>query len=111
MQAVVVEFPERQGQPLFGVEHLIEGDYVKYNSNSGYVAAGAVAAAAAVAAAPGAEGPAAAAAGAAAEGAAARSGGGAAPGESGLAAAAELLRNTPQAFSHFTFVHTKVRPW
>lgn len=33
----VLEFNERQGKPLYHVEHFIDGDYVKYNSNSGYV--------------------------------------------------------------------------
>merc|ERR1719238_2162494 len=28
---------ERKGSPLFHVEHYIDGEYVKYNSNSGYV--------------------------------------------------------------------------
>uniref|UniRef100_A0A383WC16 Alpha-type protein kinase domain-containing protein n=1 Tax=Tetradesmus obliquus TaxID=3088 RepID=A0A383WC16_TETOB len=38
MQAGVIEFKDRPGKPVLAVEHLIEGDYVKYNSNSGYVA-------------------------------------------------------------------------
>ena len=33
----VYEFPQRPGSPLFHVEHFIEGNYVKYNSNSGMV--------------------------------------------------------------------------
>lgn len=33
----VLEFVDRAGQPLFHVEHYIDGEYVKYNSNSGYV--------------------------------------------------------------------------
>jgi len=33
----VYEFPQRPGSPLFHVEHFIEGNYVKYNSNSGFV--------------------------------------------------------------------------
>ena len=33
----VIEFIEREGSPLFHVEHFIEGSYIKYNSNSGYV--------------------------------------------------------------------------
>lgn len=33
----VLEFVERAGSPLFHVEHYIDGEYVKYNSNSGYV--------------------------------------------------------------------------
>ncbi len=36
-QMAVLEFPEREGQPLFHVEHFIEGEYIKYNSNSGFV--------------------------------------------------------------------------
>ena len=34
---MIVELPEREDNPLFHVESLIEGEYVKYNSNSGYV--------------------------------------------------------------------------
>jgi len=33
----VYEFTQRDGSPLFHVEHFIDGDYVKYNSNSGFV--------------------------------------------------------------------------
>jgi elongation factor 2 kinase len=33
----VLELVERDGCPLYHVEHFIEGDYIKYNSNSGYV--------------------------------------------------------------------------
>eukprot|EP00092_Neocalanus_flemingeri_P017441 GFUD01018866.1.p1 GENE.GFUD01018866.1~~GFUD01018866.1.p1 ORF type:complete len:707 (+),score=235.26 GFUD01018866.1:51-2171(+) len=33
----VVELVERPGSPLYHIEHYIEGDYVKYNSNSGFV--------------------------------------------------------------------------
>ncbi|KAK3762128.1 hypothetical protein RRG08_024938 [Elysia crispata] len=36
-QMYVLEFPNRAGKPLFHLEHFIEGEYVKYNSNSGYV--------------------------------------------------------------------------
>ncbi|XP_059487389.1 eukaryotic elongation factor 2 kinase-like [Neocloeon triangulifer] len=36
-QMAILEFPHRQGCPLFHCEHFIEGEYVKYNSNSGYV--------------------------------------------------------------------------
>lgn len=36
-QMAVLEFPERKGSPLFHVEHFIEGEYIKYNSNSGFV--------------------------------------------------------------------------
>lgn len=59
----IVQFSERPGRPVYCVEQLIEGDYVKYNSNSGFVAGG--------------------------------------------GADQELMRNTPQAFSHFTFELTK----
>ena len=31
----VLEMTERPGKPLFHIEHYIDGDYVKYNSNSG----------------------------------------------------------------------------
>ena len=34
----VIELYERPGAPLFHVEHYIDGDYIKYNSNSGFVA-------------------------------------------------------------------------
>ena len=34
----VIELYERPGSPLFHVEHYIDGDYIKYNSNSGFVA-------------------------------------------------------------------------
>ena len=33
----VLEFVEREGSPLYHIEHYIEGEYVKYNSNSGFV--------------------------------------------------------------------------
>lgn len=33
----VLEMTERPGKPLFHIEHYIDGEYVKYNSNSGYV--------------------------------------------------------------------------
>ena len=36
-QMSILEFPDRPGQPLFHLEHFIEGEYVKYNSNSGFV--------------------------------------------------------------------------
>jgi len=52
----VIELIEMSGAPLYHIEHYIDGDYVKYNSNSGFVAD-----------------------------------------KSGH------LRQTPQAFSHFTF--------
>ncbi|PAV72425.1 hypothetical protein WR25_19379 [Diploscapter pachys] len=53
VQMCVIEILDMPGCPLFHLEHFIEGDYVKYNSNSGFVP--------------------------------------------------PLSRNTPQAFSHFTF--------
>lgn len=37
MQMCVVELTERPGKPLFHLEHYIEGKYIKYNSNSGFV--------------------------------------------------------------------------
>ncbi|KAM6963862.1 eukaryotic elongation factor 2 kinase isoform 2-T3 [Tautogolabrus adspersus] len=37
MQMCVVEMAERPGKPLFHLEHYIEGKYIKYNSNSGFV--------------------------------------------------------------------------
>lgn len=33
----VIEFIQRPGKPLFHLEHYIEGDYIKYNSNSGFI--------------------------------------------------------------------------
>ncbi|KAK3089352.1 hypothetical protein FSP39_002962 [Pinctada imbricata] len=36
-QMYILEFKDRPGQPLYHLEHYIEGDYVKYNSNSGFV--------------------------------------------------------------------------
>ena len=33
----VIEFHDRPGQPVFHLEHYIEGNYIKYNSNSGFV--------------------------------------------------------------------------
>ena len=33
----VIEFENRDGSPLYHLEHYIEGDYIKYNSNSGFV--------------------------------------------------------------------------
>ncbi|TMS36291.1 hypothetical protein L596_003488 [Steinernema carpocapsae] len=53
VQMCILEFIEEPGKPLFHLEHFIEGDYIKYNSNSGFVS--------------------------------------------------EICRQTPQAFSHFTF--------
>ncbi|XP_036936604.1 eukaryotic elongation factor 2 kinase isoform X2 [Acanthopagrus latus] len=37
MQMCVVEMVDRPGKPLFHLEHYIEGKYIKYNSNSGFV--------------------------------------------------------------------------
>ncbi|CAL9699256.1 unnamed protein product [Knipowitschia caucasica] len=37
MQMCVVEMVHRPGKPLFHLEHYIEGKYIKYNSNSGFV--------------------------------------------------------------------------
>lgn len=37
MQMCVIEMTERSGKPLFHLEHYIEGKYIKYNSNSGFV--------------------------------------------------------------------------
>ncbi|XP_053094797.1 eukaryotic elongation factor 2 kinase isoform X7 [Pangasianodon hypophthalmus] len=37
MQMCVVEMTSRPGKPLFHLEHYIEGHYIKYNSNSGFV--------------------------------------------------------------------------
>jgi len=51
----VLEMPDLPGNPLYHIEHYIEGEYVKYNSNSGFVDHG------------------------------------------------QQCRQTPQAFSHFTF--------
>ncbi|CAD5123761.1 DgyrCDS12072 [Dimorphilus gyrociliatus] len=37
MQMCVIEFTSRPGSPLYHLEHFIEGNYIKYNSNSGFV--------------------------------------------------------------------------
>ncbi|XP_062299105.1 eukaryotic elongation factor 2 kinase isoform X2 [Scomber scombrus] len=37
MQMCVVEMTSRPGKPFFHLEHFIEGKYIKYNSNSGFV--------------------------------------------------------------------------
>ncbi|KAM7381375.1 hypothetical protein PAMA_012287 [Pampus argenteus] len=37
MQMCVVEMTNRPGKPFFHLEHYIEGKYIKYNSNSGFV--------------------------------------------------------------------------
>jgi elongation factor 2 kinase len=36
-QMYVLEFKDRPGRPLYHLEHFIEGHYIKYNSNSGFV--------------------------------------------------------------------------
>jgi elongation factor 2 kinase len=36
-QMSLLEFPSRAGSPLYHLEHFIEGEYIKYNSNSGYI--------------------------------------------------------------------------
>ena len=33
----VLEFIDRDGHPLYHLENFIDGDYIKYNSNSGFV--------------------------------------------------------------------------
>ncbi len=37
MQMSILEFMNRPGSPLFHLEHYIEGNYIKYNSNAGFV--------------------------------------------------------------------------
>uniref|UniRef100_A0A1I7X4D7 Eukaryotic elongation factor 2 kinase n=1 Tax=Heterorhabditis bacteriophora TaxID=37862 RepID=A0A1I7X4D7_HETBA len=37
VQMCVLEVIDLPGEPLFHLEHFIEGDYIKYNSNSGFV--------------------------------------------------------------------------
>uniref|UniRef100_A0A1I8FNV9 Alpha-type protein kinase domain-containing protein n=1 Tax=Macrostomum lignano TaxID=282301 RepID=A0A1I8FNV9_9PLAT len=37
MQMYVIEFKDREGAPLYHLEHHIEGEYIKHNSNSGFV--------------------------------------------------------------------------
>ena len=36
-QMSILEFVNRPGSPLFHLEHYIEGNYIKYNSNAGFV--------------------------------------------------------------------------
>ena len=36
-QTAVIELSDRQDKPLYCIERFIEGDYIKYNSNSGFV--------------------------------------------------------------------------
>ena len=33
----VIEFVDRPDRPLYHLENFIEGEYIKYNSNSGFV--------------------------------------------------------------------------
>lgn len=37
IQTYIIEMVDRKDKPVFCVEHLIEGKYIKYNSNSGFV--------------------------------------------------------------------------
>ena len=37
MQMCVIQFDNRPNKPLYHLEHFIEGKYIKYNSNSGFV--------------------------------------------------------------------------
>nr|XP_020655217.1 eukaryotic elongation factor 2 kinase isoform X2 [Pogona vitticeps] len=37
VQTCIIEMMNRPGKPLFHLEHYIEGKYIKYNSNSGFV--------------------------------------------------------------------------
>ncbi|XP_063790520.1 eukaryotic elongation factor 2 kinase isoform X2 [Pseudophryne corroboree] len=37
MQMCIIEMIDRPGKPLYHLEHYIEGKYIKYNSNSGFV--------------------------------------------------------------------------
>lgn len=37
VQTCIIEMKNRPGKPLFHLEHYIEGKYIKYNSNSGFV--------------------------------------------------------------------------
>ena len=37
MQQACVQFLNREGQPMYHIENFIEGNYVKYNSNTGFV--------------------------------------------------------------------------
>jgi len=36
-QMYIIELTQEEGSPLFHLEHFIEGEYIKYNSNSGFV--------------------------------------------------------------------------
>ncbi|KAL7979202.1 hypothetical protein Chor_015226 [Crotalus horridus] len=37
VQTCIIEMKNRPGRPLYHLEHYIEGKYIKYNSNSGFV--------------------------------------------------------------------------
>ncbi|CAG0893568.1 unnamed protein product [Darwinula stevensoni] len=37
IQMCIIEFVERPGKPVYHIEHFIQGRYIKYNSNSGFV--------------------------------------------------------------------------
>ncbi|KAL3900074.1 MAG: hypothetical protein SGCHY_001602 [Lobulomycetales sp.] len=37
LSCFIIEFPAREGSPTFSVERFIEGEYVKHNTNSGFV--------------------------------------------------------------------------
>ncbi|EDV19419.1 uncharacterized protein TRIADDRAFT_33592 [Trichoplax adhaerens] len=37
IQVSIIELINRPDKPLYHIEHFVEGDYIKYNSNSGYV--------------------------------------------------------------------------
>lgn len=37
IQMCILEFVDRPGSPLYHLEHYIEGKYIKYNSNAGFV--------------------------------------------------------------------------
>ncbi|XP_064103170.1 eukaryotic elongation factor 2 kinase-like isoform X1 [Macrobrachium nipponense] len=41
-QMAILEMIDREGSPLYHLEHFIEGNYVKYNSNSGFVKSDAI---------------------------------------------------------------------
>lgn len=36
-QMSIIEFLDRPGKPIYHLEHFIEGKYIKYNSNSGFI--------------------------------------------------------------------------
>ena len=37
MQVGCIKLIDRDDTPMYHIEHFVEGDYVKYNSNSGFV--------------------------------------------------------------------------